>query len=67
MNEVLEKLKSVGEQPIEFEVISCQDTTASMVRNEADTFVDLMYGFFFFPWLQSLINVYFHLDIPLCK
>lgn len=49
MNEVLEKLKSVGEQPIEFEVISCQDTAASMVRNEADTFVDLMYGFFFFP------------------
>lgn len=48
VNEVLEKLKSVGEQPIEFEVISCQDTTASMVRNEADTFVDLMYGFFFF-------------------
>ncbi|NXC18751.1 RHPN2 protein, partial [Corythaeola cristata] len=30
VNEVLEKFKSVGEQPIEIEVISCQDTAASM-------------------------------------
>uniref|UniRef100_A0A8B9QAD2 Rhophilin Rho GTPase binding protein 2 n=1 Tax=Apteryx owenii TaxID=8824 RepID=A0A8B9QAD2_APTOW len=30
LNEVLEKIKSMGEQPIEIEVISCQDTTASM-------------------------------------
>lgn len=35
VNEVLEKLKSVGEQPIEFEVISCQDTTASMHSKSA--------------------------------
>ncbi|POI29305.1 hypothetical protein CIB84_006946, partial [Bambusicola thoracicus] len=35
VNEVLEKLRSVGEQPIEFEVISCQDTTASMISHFA--------------------------------
>lgn len=35
VNEVLEKFKSVGEQPIEFEVISCQDTTASMHSKSA--------------------------------
>lgn len=56
MDEVLEKFESVGEQPIEIEVISCQDTTASAVRNEANTFVDLMWEAFvvFFPlWLHS--------------
>lgn len=41
VNEVLEKLKSVGEQPIEMEVISCQDTTSSMVCNEANMFCRL--------------------------
>lgn len=41
VNEVLEKFRSVGEQPIEFEVISCQDTTASVVRNEAKVFCRL--------------------------
>ncbi|NWS73695.1 RHPN2 protein, partial [Crotophaga sulcirostris] len=35
VNEVLEKLKSVGEQPIEMAVISCQDTTASMHSKSA--------------------------------
>ncbi|KAJ7411155.1 Centrosomal protein of 89 kDa [Willisornis vidua] len=30
VNEVLEKLRSVGEQPVEMEVISCQDTAASL-------------------------------------
>ncbi|OXB84014.1 UNVERIFIED_CONTAM: hypothetical protein H355_015525 [Colinus virginianus] len=35
VSEVLEKLKSTGEQPIEFEVISCQDTTASMHSKSA--------------------------------
>uniref|UniRef100_A0A8D0FNS1 Rhophilin Rho GTPase binding protein 2 n=1 Tax=Strix occidentalis caurina TaxID=311401 RepID=A0A8D0FNS1_STROC len=36
VNEVLEKFKSVGEQPIEIEVISCQDTAASMVCSKAN-------------------------------
>ncbi|XP_015729424.1 rhophilin-2 [Coturnix japonica] len=35
VNEVLEKFRSVGKQPIEFEVISCQDTTASMHSKSA--------------------------------
>ncbi|NXW15956.1 RHPN2 protein, partial [Circaetus pectoralis] len=35
VNEVLEKFKSVGEQPIEIEVISCQDTAASMHSKSA--------------------------------
>ncbi|XP_071612859.1 rhophilin-2 [Heliangelus exortis] len=35
VNEVLEKFKSVGEQPIEFGVISCQDTVASMLSKSA--------------------------------
>ncbi|XP_065704635.1 rhophilin-2 isoform X2 [Patagioenas fasciata] len=35
VNEVLEKLKSVGEQPIDMEVISCQDTTSSMHSKSA--------------------------------
>ncbi|NXA45594.1 RHPN2 protein, partial [Nothocercus julius] len=35
VNEVLEKIKSLGEQPIEIEVISCQDTTASMHNKSA--------------------------------
>ncbi|XP_042677634.1 rhophilin-2 [Centrocercus urophasianus] len=37
VNEVLEKFESVGEQPIEVEVISCQDTTAS-VHNKSATY-----------------------------
>lgn len=41
VNEVLEKFKSMGEQPIEIEVISCQDTAASMVCNEANMFCRL--------------------------
>uniref|UniRef100_A0A8C6ZND6 Rhophilin Rho GTPase binding protein 2 n=2 Tax=Nothoprocta perdicaria TaxID=30464 RepID=A0A8C6ZND6_NOTPE len=35
VNEVLEKIKSLGEQPIEIEVISCQDTTSSMHNKSA--------------------------------
>ncbi|NXL31002.1 RHPN2 protein, partial [Glaucidium brasilianum] len=35
VNEVLEKFKSMGEQPIEIEVISCQDTAASMHSKSA--------------------------------
>ncbi|XP_019361141.1 PREDICTED: rhophilin-2 isoform X2 [Gavialis gangeticus] len=35
VNEVLEKLKSKGEQDIEIQVISCQDTTASMHNKSA--------------------------------
>ncbi|XP_019391387.1 PREDICTED: rhophilin-2 isoform X2 [Crocodylus porosus] len=35
VNEVLEKLKSKGEQDIEIQVISCQDTTASMHSKSA--------------------------------
>lgn len=38
VNEVLEKLKSVGKQPVEMEVISCQDTAASLVCKEANMF-----------------------------
>lgn len=38
VNEVLEKMKSVGKQPIELEVISCQDTGASLVCNETNMF-----------------------------
>lgn len=38
VNEVLEKFKSLGEQSIEIEVISCQDTSASLVCNEAKKF-----------------------------
>lgn len=41
VNEVLEKLRNVGEQPIEIEVISCQDTASSMVRNKANMFCRL--------------------------
>ncbi|NXF08094.1 RHPN2 protein, partial [Smithornis capensis] len=35
VNEVLEKLRSVGEQPLEMEVISCQDTAASLHSKSA--------------------------------
>ncbi|XP_009318601.1 PREDICTED: rhophilin-2 [Pygoscelis adeliae] len=35
VNEVLEKFRNVGEQPIEIEVISCQDTAASMHSKSA--------------------------------
>uniref|UniRef100_A0A8C5UF58 Rhophilin-2 n=1 Tax=Malurus cyaneus samueli TaxID=2593467 RepID=A0A8C5UF58_9PASS len=35
VNEVLEKLKSVGKQPLELEVISCQDTVASLHSKSA--------------------------------
>lgn len=35
VNEVLEKLKSVGKQPMEFDVISCQDTAASLHSKSA--------------------------------
>lgn len=49
VNEVLEKLKSVGKEPMEFEVISCQDTAASLVCNEANRFCRLgMLEFFHF-------------------
>ncbi|XP_063023730.1 rhophilin-2 isoform X1 [Melospiza melodia melodia] len=35
VSEVLEKLKSVGKQPVEMEVISCQDTAASLHSKSA--------------------------------
>ncbi|NXM82152.1 RHPN2 protein, partial [Oenanthe oenanthe] len=35
VNEVLEKLQSVGKQPVELEVISCQDTAASLHSKSA--------------------------------
>ncbi|OXB67770.1 hypothetical protein ASZ78_010372 [Callipepla squamata] len=40
VSEVLEKLKSTGQQPIEFEVISCQDTTASMTSATGFTYCE---------------------------
>lgn len=52
VSEVLEKLPSVGKQPVEIEVISCQDTAASLVCNEADLFGR-------FDMLEFLINIYF--------
>lgn len=54
VNEVLEKIRSVEKQPIELEVISCQDTVASLVCNGANMFCkfDLL-QFFHLPAFSS--------------